>query len=147
MRQAMAWRLTGQARIARIAASGRAQHLTLVGGILPMVMLWQGLVLLPGSTEPAPAFALVLGQVLPLTLWGALVMVAGALQGGGYTLAYLGLMQPLRRTRIAVASIVVGYFVLAGMALVFSGFTYGAAAHFALALLGARDLTNAADAD
>ena len=143
----MAWRLTGHARMARIMESGREQRLTLVGGVLSIVMLWQGFILLPGGQSAAAPFTTIMSELLPLHVWAVLVFAVGAVQFGGYTLAYLGLMLPLRRPRIIVAGIVVGYFVMIATALGLSGYVFGSANALALALLGARDLANADSVD
>lgn len=147
VRAMVTWRLTGQARIERIIATGRSQKLTLVGPVLAMAMIWHGVILMPGWIDPTPLFAAVLARILPLEWWAVLAMGAGTAQFSGYTVTYLGLASPLRNPRILVSSSVVTYFTILATSSFLGGFWFAVPTYAALAILSLRDLSNAMDAD
>ena len=148
MLDTMAWRLSGQARIDRIRATSRAQHLTLGGILLSLVMVWHGVVFLPvGNLAPAEPFAMVISNIAPLAWWGVAVTAIGSVHLGGHLLAWMGYMTPVRRARIVVACFVSAYFALTAVALSASGYSFGPAIYIAATVLAVRDLNNALLAD
>ena len=147
VRQAMAWRISGQARIERIIATGRSQKLTLIGPALALAAFWHGVILMPGWLEPTTPFTQVLAQMFPLQWWSVLAMGIGAAQLSGYTVTYLGLASPLRLPRIAVSALVVAYFTMLTTSSALAGFAFAVPTYLALTILSLRDLSNAMDAD
>lgn len=141
----MGWRISGQARIDRwVRAESRSLHLTLSGALLSLVMLLQGLVLLPQFPGQVSApFSDILVRAFPVEWWGGFAILVGGTQLVGYTLAWLGLVRPHRALRRLTASCVLGYFSAICVALLLGGYSFGPPTYLMLVILGIRDLTEA----
>lgn len=139
------WRISGQARLDRFVRERHLElHMTLSGFLLSCVMLWQGVILLPGGPDAVAPFNDVLMRVAPVENWGWFAILVGLMQITGTLLAWTGFVPPVKQIRLVTSGATCFYFSAIAAALLFGGYAFGPAMYMLVAVpLSVRDLSEA----
>lgn len=116
-------RLSGKTMVDRALAGGYLVRLGVSEAVNAGTMLYLGLVLMPGGIPITPNAQDAIAHTFPPDVWALVLLFTSTPQLVGMTLAFTGLMVPLRRVRVFMLALSFGCWVMLALSAGLGGLT------------------------